>query len=284
MSYTYREDNIEENGGVYEWNGITFKNSIRTHRETKVEMVERPGWGMTCYMDGTIQSCEIDEVLYHEALVHPAMISVPKRERVMIVGGGEGATAREVLKWPDVKKLDMYEWDKDVVRFFQTCYPQWAKGAWDDPRLSIYYDDIVERIKVKPTEEERYDVIIIDLFDPSKDTMMAWYDILINLHHWIKPEGSIVLYAGIRNRMEKKQSYQRIIEIIQYTDTWKGIKVKLVSLQGQIVPYKVYIPSFLGESTFLLLHPKSQEPDFTHLSVSSHLTNDIWNSYKTFNW
>jgi predicted membrane-bound spermidine synthase len=284
MPYTYREDNTEENGGVYEWNGITLKNSIRTHRETKVEMVERPGWGMTCYMDGTIQSCEIDEVLYHETLVHPAMVSVSKRERVMIVGGGEGATAREVLKWPDVKKVDMYEWDKDVVRFFQACYPQWAKGAWEDPRLSIYYDDIVERIKVKPAEEDRYDVIIIDLFDPSKDTMMAWYDILINLPHWIRPEGSIVLYAGIRNRMEKKQSYQRIIEIIQYTDTWQDIKVKLVPLQGCIIPYKVYIPSFLGESTFLLIHSIGKEPNFSPLSVSSHLTNDIWNSYKTFNW
>jgi spermidine synthase len=284
MSYQYREDNRKENDAVYEWHGITLTNSIRTHRETLMEIVNRPGWGMTCYMDGMIQSCELDEALYHESLVHPAMMAVSKRERVMIIGGGEGATAREVLKWPDVKKVDMYEWDKDIVRFFQACYPEWGNGAWEDPRLTIYYEDIIEQIKIHPCHEERYDVIIIDLFDPSTDHILSWYDLLMNLHHWIHPHGSIVLYIGIRNRLEKKQSYERIMDIIEYKDTWKDVEVRLVPISFKIIPYKVFIPSFLGESTFLLLHFSSNGPDFNNMNISSHITNEIWNSYKTFNW
>jgi spermidine synthase len=69
----------------------------------------------------------------------------------MIIGGGEGATAREVLKWPDVEQVDMYEWDKDVVSLFSTKYPQWAKGAWENPKLSIHYEDIFETIRCYPS-------------------------------------------------------------------------------------------------------------------------------------
>ena len=81
---------------------------------------------------------------------------------VLIIGGGEGATAREVLKWP-VTKVDMYDWDKDIINLFKKKYPQWAKGAWNDKRLSIFHDNIFERI-VKPPQTT-YDTIIIDLFD-----------------------------------------------------------------------------------------------------------------------
>lgn len=231
----------------------TIRESILTHRGTKVDMVEQADGTIACYMDDEIQSSESDEALYHEALVVPVMEAAKKRSRVMIVGGGEGATAREVLAWPDVQQVDMYEWDRDVVNLFRTKYPQWAKGAWEDSRLQLHYEDIFEAIRHPPVE--RYDVMIIDLFDPSEENIMSWYDLLIHLHHWIHPHGCIVLYAGVHDQEGGTSSIKRLTQILEYEDTWQGIPVKLVPLRKTIQAYEVYIPCFGGNSAFLLLTP-----------------------------
>jgi predicted membrane-bound spermidine synthase len=282
----YYEDTIQEFGVAHNWHKATIKDSIETSRGTKVEMVERPQWGLACYMDNSIQSAVIDEKIYHEALVHPVMSSVTEKKRVMIIGGGEGATAREVLKWPGVEQVDMFEWDRDVVELFRNKYPQWAKGAWDDQRLMIIYSDIFETIKTPPKSSDKYDVIIIDLFEPCDENVNQWKILLKNLCNWITINGSIVMYAGMRNILVKEQPYQKLMNIIQYIETWHGIPVHDLCLNKEIVPYKVYIPSFSGESTFLLLkHYHLGQMNFEAAkNLNSHLTNDVWNSYKTMNW
>ena len=268
----YSDHTWPELGVTYQWNNATIMDSIHTKRDTHVEMVERPNWGIACYMNNAIQSCELDEAFYHEALVHPAMACVYQPKRVMIIGGGEGATAREVLKWPTVEQVDMYEWDQEVVQLFQTKYPQWAKGAWDDPRLTIHHDDIMEVIRTPPAQ--RYDVIIIDLFDPCEEDRELWTTLFQHLSHWIQDGGSIVLYAGMRCITQPIQPYRFLMSLIdkspKYTDQ-------------EVIPYRVYIPSFLGESTFLLLKPRTA-PLYCHMMKEvSNITKDIWQSYKTFN-
>lgn len=280
----YKEDLNEEFGVTHIWSDAKIKDSIITHRGTKVEIIERPGWGLACYMDNSVQSCEVDERIYHEALVHPVMMSVKERKRVMIIGGGEGATAREVLKWQGVEKVDMYEWDKDVVKLFRTKYPQWAKGAWYDRRLSIIYANIFNLIKFPP--QTKYDVIIIDLFEPCSENEKEWNTLIKSLHNWITLNGSIVMYAGMRNIPNSPQPYQQLIKLIKY-DNINGYAVDDFRLSKEIIPYKVYIPSFTGESTFLLLkHPNIvNKMEFTEANTHySHITEEVWNSYKTWNW
>ena len=248
-----------------------IKERMVTQRGTNVEMVQHHQWGMTCYMDQTIQSSEIDEQLYHEALVHPAMLTAAPK-RVMIIGGGEGATVREVLKWPSVTHVDMYEWDRDVVQLFETRYPQWAKNAWMDPRLTLHYDDIFEVIDVHPVQP--YDVIIVDLFDPSCDTQEQWRTLLQHLMYWVHPTGSVVLYAGMRSIVEKEQPYQMLTRLLMKQPDM---------LFGRIIyPYHVYIPSFEGESVFLLISSTTGLQNSN--LVASHITEPVWNSYQTFNW
>jgi predicted membrane-bound spermidine synthase len=166
----------------------------------------------------------------------------------------------------------MYEWDQEVVQLFQTKYPQWAKGAWEDPRLSIHHHDIMEAIQTPPVS--RYDVIIIDLFDPCEEDRALWTTLFQHLPHWIQDGGSIVLYAGMRCITQSIQPYQFLTNLIDkspiYTDQ-------------EVIPYRVYIPSFLGESTFLLLKPCTA-PIYCHMMKElSNITKDIWQSYKTFN-
>jgi spermidine synthase len=276
---SYEEDTVEEFGVTHLWNDVTIKDSITTHRGTKVEIIERPKWGLACYMDNSIQSALIDEKIYHESLVHPVMSSVPIRKRVMIIGGGEGATAREVLKWPGVEEVDMFEWDQDVVNLFRNKYPQWAKGAWNDPRLMIIYSDIFKAIKVPPTK--KYDVIIIDLFEPCEENKELWSSLIRSLHNWITVNGSIVMYAGMRNILDKEQPYQKLTKLIKFAELAPNYFVEDLSLNKEIIPYRVWIPSFSGESMFLLLkHPSSK----INFELESHITNDVWASYKTLNW
>lgn len=263
----YSENTWDEFGVEHRWKNTQLLDSTMTDRGTLVEMVYRPHWGVACYMDNAIQSCEVDEHFYHESLVHPVMSSSGDKKRVMIIGGGEGATAREVLKWP-VEKVDMFEWDKGVVDLFKTKYPQWAKGAWSDKRLSVHYDDIFTVIQVPPVK--KYDVIIVDLFDPDESNIAQWSVLLKYLPQWLHPQGSVVFYSGIRNILAKKQSYKLVEGFIRnMLPTMK------------IIPYKVFIPSFSGESTFLLVTNPMAEQEFT---VPSHITPQIWESYKVFNW
>lgn len=262
----YSEDTWEEFGVRHQWKEVETIIAVETSRKTLVEMIHRPKWGTACYMDNAIQSCEVDERIYHESLVHPIMASGPVKS-AMIIGGGEGATAREVLKWP-VDKVDMFEWDKDVVDLFKTKFPQWAKGAWKDRRLTVYYDDIFKVIKAAP--KKLYDVIIIDLFDPEESTMMQWAILLKNIRKWLTPQGRLVMYSGIRNILALKQPHQLLSDMV-------SLEMPFM----KVTPYKVFVPSFSGESTFLLVTNPMADQEFV---VPSHITPEIWESYKVFNW
>jgi predicted membrane-bound spermidine synthase len=287
MSLIYHEDNIQEFGVSHNWHNASLKESFKTHRGTHVQMVERPKWGLACYMDNSIQSSLIDEKIYHEALVHPVMMSVKDRKKVLIIGGGEGATAREVLKWSGVEEVVMYEWDRDVIKLFKEKYPQWAQGAWNDHRLKIRNEDIFKAIHNPPSRVNKYDVIIIDLFEPCEENKEQWLTLIKSLHNWVTINGSIVMYAGMRTILEKQQPYQKLIDMIEYRELRPGHMVRDLCLSKDIIPYRVWIPSFSGESMFLLLkhHYVVDKFDFEETkSLGSHITEDIWNSYKTLNW
>jgi len=268
----YTDNTWPEWGVTHQWANAIIKDRIKTSRGTLVEMVERPHWGIACYMNNEIQSCEVDEQLYHEALVHPAMSAVHQPKRVLIIGGGEGATLREVLKWPTVEHVDMYEWDKEVVNLFRVKYPQWADGAWDNPKVTIHYHDIYEAITRYPFYP--YDVIIIDLFDPTDDNKIMWETLFHHLQHWKHEHGSIVLYAGIRSFTQSTQPYEFLEELIENSpiQTW------------EIIPYHVYIPSFMSESVFILITSHLKKISFDSVKSDTHITADIWKSYTIFNW
>jgi spermidine synthase len=124
------------------------------------------------FLDGELQSASADEHIYHETLVHPVMaVAHTKRPhvddglRVLVVGGGEGATVREVLRWREVSHVDWVDIDTELV---DVCKDKlgWAPSVYDDPRVKYYGEDIQEAW----THLGQYDVIILDLPDPDGDT------------------------------------------------------------------------------------------------------------------
>lgn len=121
-----------------------------------------PVHGLCVALDGDLQSCEADEGLYHEALVHPAMLLHPAPKRVLVMGGGEGATAREVLRHAGVESVVMVDIDAEFVGLCQEHLAAWNQEAFADPRLDLQCRDINDFLD---EAGPGFDVVIGDLVD-----------------------------------------------------------------------------------------------------------------------
>lgn len=129
----------------------------------RVEVVETTRFGRMLVIDGIFMTSEKDEFYYHEMLVQPAMNTVRRPERVLIIGGGDGGSAREVLRHDSVKTCVMIELDELVVTASREYLPT-IGTAFDDPRLDLRFDDGIAY--VKNSDEERFDVVLVDGTDP----------------------------------------------------------------------------------------------------------------------
>ncbi len=127
-----------------------------------VEVLETPQHGLTLVIDGIFMTSEHDEHFYHEMLVHPAMVTAPAAKRVLVIGGGDGASVRTILMHPGVERVVMVEIDACVVEACKEYMP--SLGAWDDPRLELIIGDGIDY--VKHAEVEPFDVVFLDGTDP----------------------------------------------------------------------------------------------------------------------
>ncbi len=132
----------------------------------RLEILDLVGYGRCLFLDNVIQSAEIDEYVYHESMVHPAMVAHPRPQKVLIIGGGEGGILREVFRHNTVSQVTMGDIDKEVVKACQEHLAGWSDGAFDDPRLQIVYADGREFVS---QTRETWDVIIVDVTDLLKD-------------------------------------------------------------------------------------------------------------------
>jgi spermidine synthase len=150
----------------YYAHGITQVLAYRRTAFQEMYIVETGAYGKALVLDGKWQSCTGDEFLYHEPLVHPGMLHHGEPRNVLILGGGEGATAREVLRWKTVEKAVMIDIDREVVEACRTHLPEMHQNAFADPRLEVVIDDALE---VLDRTSQDWDVIISDLSDPIEE-------------------------------------------------------------------------------------------------------------------
>ena len=125
----------------------------------------RNGDDLRLYLNGNLQFSSRDEYRYHEALVHPAMGRVANPASVLILGGGDGLAAREVLRHPDVRRLTLVDLDPAMTRLFSTSamLTRLNKGSLRDPRMTVINADAFRWLR---EATGRYDVVIIDFPDP----------------------------------------------------------------------------------------------------------------------
>ena len=132
----------------------------------KVEVLDSDVFGRTLVLDGKTQSTESDEFIYHESLVHPAMLCHPDPRSVFIGGGGEGGTLREVLAHRSVESATMVDLDREVVELCRAHLPDHHQGSFDDPRVTLLHEDARGFLQ---SGGDGFDVIVLDLVDPLEE-------------------------------------------------------------------------------------------------------------------
>lgn len=153
-------------------------------------------FGMSLVLDDKTQSTTLDEFVYHEALVQPVMVAHPAPETVFIAGGGEGATAREVLSHNTVRRAVMVDIDREVVELCRRYLPDHHQGAFDDPRLDLVFDDALRFLE---RTEERFDVAVIDVPDPLEGGpayLLYTREFYHLLRDKLRPGGLMVAQSG----------------------------------------------------------------------------------------
>jgi Predicted spermidine synthase with an N-terminal membrane domain len=175
-----------------------YGDQVRVAVRTDVQEVVLTGEGrgsLDLYLDGRLRVSARDEYRYHEALVHPAMLG--RHERVLILGGGDGLAAREVLRYPDVRSVVVVEVDPGVTRLARTDAALCALNghAFRDPRVTVVDEDAFSRLR---TPHGRYDVVISDLPDPgitdrTKLYSAEFYGLVAEA---LAPGGRLVVHAG----------------------------------------------------------------------------------------
>ena len=129
----------------------------------RLQVIENTTFGRILTLDGVVQTTEADEFIYHEMLAHVPILAHGAARRVLIIGGGDGGMAREVLRHASVEHVTMVEIDAGVVDFSKTYLPSLSAGAFDDPRLNLVIADGAAFVR---DSTEQFDVVICDSTDP----------------------------------------------------------------------------------------------------------------------
>ena len=132
-----------------------------------VALLRTPVFGKMLVLDGDTQSSQADERIYHETLVHPALAAAADRREILILGGGEGATLRETLRCPGVRRTTMVDIDGEVVELCKRYLPEWSNGAFADARARVVIGDALRFLK---EDGGTYGAIISDLTEPLEDS------------------------------------------------------------------------------------------------------------------
>ena len=148
-------------------------------------------YGKLLVIDGTVQLTERDEFVYHEMISHPPLLTHPDPKRILIIGGGDGGTAREVLKH-GVEDVHVVDIDKAVVDISRRYFPE-VSSSYEDPRVKLHIEDGVEYVK----REGNFDIIIVDSTDPvGKAVGLFEEDFYRNVKNALNPGGVVVQQSG----------------------------------------------------------------------------------------
>ena len=197
----------------------------------KVEVLDSELFGRSLVLDGKTQSTERDEHIYHETLVHPAMLCHPNPKEVFIGGGGEGGTLREVLAHTSVERATMVDLDPEVVALCKEYLPNHHRGSFDDPRTNLLHEDA--RAYLQNTSD-LYDVIILDLVDPLEGgtaALLYTQEFYALAKARLNPDGVLVTQSGPAG-------------LLSFTECFTTIFNTLSSLFENTKAVQVHVPAF----------------------------------------
>lgn len=208
-----------------------------------IEIIESPKFGRVLAIDRIFMTSEFDEFLYHEMIVHPALTTASCIKRVLVIGGGDGGTVREVLTYPEVEKVVMVEIDKMVVEACREYLPT-IGSAWDDPRLEVVFRDGIDF--ACNADVEPFDIILLDGSDPVGPAEGLFdIDFYRGCARLLKENGVFVL-----------QSESPILQI----KTFLEISAALNQIFPKVYPYFGPVPLYVSGSWSWTYATRSADP------------------------
>lgn len=247
-----------------------YDDPIIYSQQTPYQRIILTRWGddVRLFLDGNLQFSSKDEYRYHELLVHPAMSVSRNREAVLILGGGDGLAAREVLKYADVQQIVLVDIDPAMTQL-SASHPTIARlnaGALVDPRVTVLPQDAYKYLE---ETAELFGVIIVDLPDPNNESLGKLYSrefyTLIRRH--LARGGALVVQST--SPYFAREAYWCIIHTV-------------ASVGLTVQPYHGYVPSF-GDWGFVLASDADLSTDPLTISVPTrYLTPEIFTTNLTF--
>ncbi len=218
---------------------------VKRSKYQEIAITDLEDFGRALMLDNYVQSAEVDEYIYHEVLVHPAMVTHPKPRKVLIVGGGEGATLREVLKHNTVEEAVMVDIDKEVIELAREYLEKWHQGAFDDPRTKLI---ITDGKKYVEETNEKFDVVILDLVDPFAGELARQLynrEFYEKVHNILSDDGVMVTQSGTSFFYEKL--YDEVLDAIK-------------SVFPIVFEYNVWVP-VIGYTNNFIIGSKRYDPN-----------------------
>ncbi len=226
------------------------------------EIMETAAYGKLLVLDGRIQSSQAEDFIYHEALVHPGMLACDHApESGLVIGGGEGATLREILRYPSVKRGVMVDIDGEVVELCKKHLPEMHQGIFEDPRADVRHEDARAYLE---RSSERFDFITIDLVEPLEEgpaCLLFTKEFYTLVRDRLTPGGAITLQAGMTKLNE--------------LDFFTSIHRTLREVFPVVAAYQTFISCFGTPWGFITatkkVDPRTQSPQMIDKLVSERL-------------
>ena len=218
---------LAEDSGIFVRSMREFER-FRSPYQT-VEVHETRSFGKLFRLDGHFMTSEKDEFFYHENLVHPAALAHPAPETALIIGGGDGGSAEELLKYPTMKSVTLVEIDLAVIDVARKYFGAIHRGAFADPRLAIRLEDGFAFVR---RATGTYDLIVLDLTDPGGPSEQLYTaDFYRACAARLNPTGAMTLH---------------IASPVAHPDRIRAGLANLRAAFAVVAPYLVSIPLYGG--------------------------------------
>lgn len=205
--------------------------------EQQILIADCPKYGRVLVLDGELQSSEVDERLYHELLVHPAMLTHPNPRRILMIGGAEGGSLREIFVHRSVEAVTLLGCQSELISLSKEHLHSWHQGAFSDPRVRVIDGCPREFLSDDPV---RYDVIICDLLD-------------LDLHDENHSNYTKQFFALLRSRLAAGGILAcQGMQLSEGRDEHFVLKRTVASVFSEVHSYHAMIPSFLSDWAFII--------------------------------
>jgi spermidine synthase len=224
------------------------------HKKTtyqEIQIFDSINFGKILVIDGIVQLSTSDEHLYHEALVHPIALTHPNPKTALILGGGDGATLREILGYNVIEKVEIVEIDLEVIKYCRKFLPELMKNAFEDPRVQIICDDAKRYLE---GTKRKYDLIIQDLTDPlphSPSEQLYTVEHFQQVHARLNEDGLFVTQATTLypNCMIFATIYNTLRQVFPVVRAYSTYIPSYAGIEGFIIGSKKYDPVKLSRKT-----------------------------------